>query len=97
MTTRQKLGTGASARPESRPLAGAAAFRAVAETHALEALQALVTLAKGAASESVRMSAANAILDRAYGRPPPGAKPVLEDEAELTFPLEVKWLESQSS
>jgi hypothetical protein len=78
-------------------LAGAAALRAAAEAHALEALDALVELAKGAASESVRVSAANAILDRAHGRPAPGARAAPDDDADAASHLDVQWLDPEKS
>lgn len=43
-------------------------FRLAAQGHALEALEALAWLVKNASSEAVRVSAANALIDRAYGR-----------------------------
>lgn len=42
----------------------------MAKDHAAEALEVLVAIAKRGESESARVSAANAILDRAYGKPP---------------------------
>ena len=51
------------------PLADpAAAFREAAQGHALKALEALVKLMAEATSEAVRVSAANALIDRAFGR-----------------------------
>lgn len=41
----------------------------MAKEHADAALQTLVQIATGGESEAARVSAANAILDRAYGRP----------------------------
>lgn len=41
----------------------------LAKGHAEAALRALVDIAKNGESESARVSAANAILDRSYGRP----------------------------
>ncbi|HUO23637.1 MAG TPA: hypothetical protein VMU59_14065 [Caulobacteraceae bacterium] len=46
----------------------AVAFREAAQTHAAAALEALAELVKSANSEAVRVSAANALIDRAYGR-----------------------------
>jgi len=42
----------------------------MAKTHAAAALKTLAEIAKDGESESARVSAATAILDRAYGRPP---------------------------
>ena len=41
----------------------------MAKTHAAAALKALVDIAKDGESEGARVSAATAILDRAYGKP----------------------------
>jgi hypothetical protein len=46
----------------------AAEFRRAAQKHAGEALEALAKLMREANSEAVRVSAANALIDRAYGR-----------------------------
>jgi hypothetical protein len=75
-------------------------FRAKAKTHALEALEALASLAQGAASEAVRVSAANALLDRAYGKPMSGVRAALkpksgEDGEEVE--LELQWLDGTRS
>jgi hypothetical protein len=45
--------------------------REAAQGYAKEALDTLVALMHGAASEHVRLSAATAVLNRAYGRPRP--------------------------
>jgi hypothetical protein len=66
-------------------------FQDVAEAHALAALEALAALAQSAASESVRVSAANAVIDRAYGKPAPGAREAARDHVEPGS-LEVQWL-----
>lgn len=42
----------------------------MAKEHAEKALRVLVQIAQGGESEAARVSAANAILDRAYGKPP---------------------------
>jgi hypothetical protein len=42
----------------------------MAKEHAEAALRTLVEIATGDAAASARVSAANAILDRAYGKPP---------------------------
>ena len=44
----------------------------MAKDHAEQALQVLVEIAASGESESARVSAANAILDRGYGRPVQG-------------------------
>ncbi|AVA20666.1 hypothetical protein [Rhizobium sp. NXC24] len=41
----------------------------MAKVHAVDALNTLAKIAKSGESESARVSAANALLDRAYGRP----------------------------
>lgn len=70
-----------------------AQMRAAAQAHALEALESLATLAKGAHSEAVRVSAANAVLDRAHGKPAPGARLPDEDGAAGGRVVEVRWLD----
>ncbi len=68
------------------------ALREKAQSHALKALEALVWLAENAASESVRVSAANAVLDRAHGKPAPASRGANAlDEADEGG-LEVQWL-----
>ena len=44
-------------------------IQAAAKGHAEKALQALVNIAESGESEAARVSAANSILDRGYGRP----------------------------
>jgi hypothetical protein len=46
----------------------------MAKGHAATALKTLADIAKGGESESARVSAANAILDRAYGKPSQSVK-----------------------
>ncbi len=58
--------------PNSRDTA--AEVRKSAQDYAGEALDALADLMRNAASESVRVSAANALLDRAHGRPAAATK-----------------------
>lgn len=74
-------------------------FRGKAKLHALEALEALATLAQGASSEAVRVSAANALLDRAYGKPLSGApRPAARPGGEgQGGELEVRWLSDEDS
>jgi hypothetical protein len=71
----------------------AAEFREAAQSRAKGALQTLASLSEGASSEAVRVSAANAILDRAYGKPLPGAKAATSDADGEGRVLEVRWLE----
>jgi hypothetical protein len=71
-STARRRGT-VTALPSPAPVVAApddpvAAFRAAAQAHALKALQALAWLVDNAGSEAVRVSAANALIDRAYGR-----------------------------
>jgi len=43
------------------------------------------------------VSAANAILDRAHGRPAPGARAAPDDDADAPSHLEVQWLDPEKS
>jgi hypothetical protein len=52
----------------------------LARRHVEEAINAEVALLKGAASESVRLAAAEAILNRACGRPPSAPSPVNQQD-----------------
>jgi hypothetical protein len=71
-------------------------FQSKAKLHALAALDALASLAQGAASEAVRVSAANAVLDRAYGKPASGAKATPGPSTSgHTSPQEVRWLDDE--
>jgi hypothetical protein len=71
----------------------AASFQSRAKTHAEDALEALAALAKNAASEAVRVSAANALLDRAYGKPASGvAKPEKGGDGQRG-PIELRWVD----
>jgi hypothetical protein len=55
--------------PITQPAPDAAAvFRQTAQEHALNALEMLAWLMANANSEAVRVSAANALIDRAHGR-----------------------------
>lgn len=66
----KRPGAGRPAGAQSRATrAMKASFSEVARTHAPEALRTLVQIAKKGESDSARVSAANAILDRAYGKP----------------------------
>ena len=55
--------------PVQDPAVAAAEFRVAAQRHARDALEALASLVKNATSEAVRVSAANALIDRAHGKP----------------------------
>lgn len=82
------------------PPTTAASFREAAEAHALEALEALAWLAQNAKSEAARVSAANAVLDRALGRPASGARAAAEhaaDEEAEVGPMVVRWLDAEKS
>jgi len=78
------------------------ALRSEARNHAEKALNALANLMEAAASEHARISAANAILDRGYGRPMTGAQaaeyePDDDDETEdEDDDFEVVWLGKDS-
>jgi hypothetical protein len=60
---RREVATGR--RPPREPL-----YRELARQHTETALKTLVTIATAGQSEAARISAATAILDRGYGRPP---------------------------
>lgn len=53
----------------------------MAKDHAAQALKTLADIAKSGQSEAARVSAAVAILDRAYGKPMPAPEPINDDEA----------------
>jgi hypothetical protein len=76
----------------SSPLILILAIRQKAREHGQEALDALIALASSASSEHVRVAAANAVLDRAMGKPLPGVKAAEADEPEEEGLLEVRWL-----
>jgi len=73
------------------------ALRESAQKHAQKALETLVELAASASSEHVRVAAANAILDRALGKPLSGAKTAADGVGSETDGqggvLEVRWLD----
>jgi hypothetical protein len=60
---------GVSGNPSGRPKADHT-IQELARAHTPEALSALVEIAKNGRSESARVAAAVAILDRGWGRPP---------------------------
>ena len=102
MTRERKRPAGASpcapAKDEAKPKSAPKSIRAAAKTHAMEALETLASLAQSAASESVRVSAANAVLDRAYGKPVTGARTAAGKPAgEITGEVEVQWLDDSES
>jgi hypothetical protein len=82
----------ASQRAKERSRLLIIALREKAQNHGQEAMDALIALASSASSEHVRVAAANAVLDRAMGKPLPGVKAAEEVEAEEDEPLEVEWL-----
>lgn len=63
----------------------------MAKVHAPAALKTLATIASKGESEAARVSAANALLDRAYGKPPQAVQVSGEDGG----PLEIRWLGPQ--
>jgi hypothetical protein len=82
------------------PLKIIIALRESAQNHAEEALTALVELIRTASSEHVRAAAANAILDRALGKPLPGAKAaddLASDADGADRVLEVRWLDDEET
>jgi hypothetical protein len=71
-------------------------FQAKARLHAEKALDSLASLSESAASEAVRVSAANAVLDRAYGKPASGAKATSSPTTGgYSGPVEVRWLDDE--
>ena len=70
----------ATGRARRRGVAQGARLAELARGHAEAALDALVEIAVEGGSEAARISAANAILDRAYGKPGAGdAAPAAPD------------------
>jgi hypothetical protein len=63
----------------------------MAQKHAEAALLVLHEIATGGESESARVSAAVAILDRAYGRPPQQVQHTGEDGG----PVQLSWMAPQ--
>jgi hypothetical protein len=68
MTVHGGKRTGAGRKPGATSLAKRD-LASAAKEYAGAALQALVDIATGGESESARVSAANSLLDRAYGKP----------------------------
>lgn len=56
-------------RPKGVPNKATKSLRELARAYTEEALESLVLIMKAGESESARVSAANAILDRGYGKP----------------------------
>lgn len=59
---------GQSGNPGGRPR-GFKAARELARRHTVEALETLIALMRSSRSEQVQLAAANAILDRGWGKP----------------------------
>ena len=59
----------------------------LARRHTAGALATLIEIARGGANESARVAAANALLDRAWGKPRP-ALPEPEGPMRFTFHIE---------
>lgn len=64
----------------------------LAKTYTNEALETLVEVARNGRTDAARVSAANALLDRAYGKPP-----VKEERRMVDFPPMVIELTSPAS
>lgn len=88
----------ATGKGKSKRGPSAASFRAKAKVHAVAALETLASLAQKASSESVRVSAANAVIDRAYGKPVAGGRAGAEEDCgEGGDGVEVRWLGPEKS
>ena len=81
--------------PSAPEAADPARFRAAAQGRALAALNVLVGLMDNASSDAVRASAANAVIDRAFGRAAPAARAGGEEaeDVEISF----AWLSPEKS
>lgn len=81
-------------RPKGTPNKANRGLRAAAREFSLEALETLVDIMRYGESEDARIRAANAVLDRAHGRPAQAVK-IMADEGENENPfsdvLEVKF------
>ena len=84
MTTRGGKRIGAGRKPGATSLAKRD-LASLAKEHVDAALAALVEIATSGQSESARVSAANAILDRAYGKPIQATVDMLPDELPQVF------------
>jgi hypothetical protein len=69
------MGTGQSGNPGGRP-GGVAEVRKLAQAHTPEAIACLVKEMNDGKTSHARIAAANALLDRAYGKP---TQPIGED------------------
>lgn len=77
-------------RAKGTPNKSTAEIKTLARQYAPAALEELARLAREAESEQARVSAANSILDRAYGKPAQAIVGGDEDEREIQ--LAVRWL-----
>lgn len=75
-------------RPQGAVNKATADIRAAAQEYSVEALQVLVNVARVGDSEAARVSAANAILDRAHGKPSQAVE--LDGKLEATFKA-IEW------
>jgi hypothetical protein len=84
--------------PRTPPPTSPTTFRNAARVEAPGVLEELVRLVKNAGSESTRVSAANAVLDRAFGKPLSGARLEAEDEDEVADGevLRLRWLDPKT-
>jgi hypothetical protein len=82
-TAKRKCGgrpfpTGMSGNPDGRPKA-IAEVRDLARQHIRKAIQTLVTVMQSGESDSARVAAANALLDRGFGKPRTDQPVALDD------------------
>jgi len=97
--TRRLNGTfapGHSGNPTGRP-AVVAEITELARAHTADAIATLVAICRNGASESARVAAANALLDRGYGRPPQAIEHQVQPSAVVRVPVVCatteEWLE----
>jgi hypothetical protein len=76
-------------RKNTATAAQCATLEELARAHTQTALEALVKVATGGESESARVSAATAILDRGYGRPKQALEHSGKDGAAMPFAVSV--------
>ena len=74
---------GVSGNPSGRPKI-ISEIRDIAREHTKDAIKALVEVCRAGESESARVAAATALLDRGYGRPVQSVHSTPNDPAELT-------------
>lgn len=74
---------GQSGNPGGRPK-GEGDIREIARQHTAEALDTLAKICRSGKSESARVAAASAILDRGYGKPVQSVHNTPNDPAELS-------------